>query len=124
MVSKQLELRGALEIDIGIIKELSQLLSRSSQDGVLPFHGFQHGLLKQVPPLRRTVGGWRGGSERLRTLGLSKHEVPADWQNHCRTHSAGQCESDVSTSRRRRRSLRALPWSWDSDSDLEEPVPG
>ena len=38
-------------------------------------------------------GGWGGkrkgeggcGSERLRTLDLSKHEVPADWQNHCRT---------------------------------------
>ena len=29
---------------------------------------------------------------------------------------------DVSTSRRRRRRLRALPSSWDSDSDLDEPV--
>ena len=33
---------------------------RSTEDGVLPFNGFQHGLLKQVPPLRRTLWGWRG----------------------------------------------------------------
>ena len=46
MVSKQLESRDDLEMgDIGIIK---------------PFHGFQRGLLKQVPPLCRTVSGWRG----------------------------------------------------------------
>ena len=59
----------------------------SSQDGVLTFHGFQHGLLKHVPPLR----GVSCGSERFQTLGLSKHEAPADWQNHHRTqHRKGQ----------------------------------
>ena len=35
-------------------------LQGSAQDGVLPFYGFQRGLLKQVLPLRRTVWGWRG----------------------------------------------------------------
>ena len=65
---------------------------------MLPFHGFQHGLLKQVPQV-----GVAYGSERLQTLGLSKHEAPADWQNHHRTQNRKKQE-------------------WISDSDLDGPV--
>ena len=83
MVSKQLELRDDLEMgDIGIIKDVPADLQGRASDGVFPFHGLQHGLLKQVPPLHRAVWGWRGVRVgELRSLDLSKHEVPAD----CRT---------------------------------------
>ena len=55
MVSKQLEFRDALEM------ELSQLSSKGAlRMECFPFHGFQHGLLKQVPPIHRALWGWRG----------------------------------------------------------------
>ena len=88
MVSKQLELRDAHEMgEIGIIKELSQLISK----GALRMECFPSMVSSMVcwnKSLRFTVhcgAGVTCGSERLRTLGLSKHEVPAGWQKHCRT---------------------------------------
>ena len=98
-------------------------LQGSSQDGVLPFHGFQHGLLKQVPPLPRTVWGWRGVR-----VGEASNPGPVQTRSTRRLAEPLQDTTqervrvDVATTRKRRRRLRALPWSWDSDSDLDGPV--
>ena len=97
-------------------------LQGSSQNGVLPFHGFQHGLLKQVPPLRRTVWGWRG--ERV---GEASNPGPVQTRSTRRLAelqdtSQDNVRVDVATTRSRRRRRRPLPWSWDSDSDLDGPV--
>ena len=90
---------------------------------MLPFHGFQHGLLKQVPPLRRTVWGWRGVR-----VGEASNPGPVQTRSTHRLAEPLQDTTqervrvDVATTRRLRRRLRALPWSWDSDSDLDGPV--
>ena len=43
--------------------------------------------LTQVPPLQ-TTWGWRGVQVgEASNPGPSKHEAPADWQNHCRTQT-------------------------------------
>ena len=82
-----------------------------------------HGLLKQVPPLRRTLWGWRGVR-----VGEASNPGPVQTRSARRLAEPLQdtvqdsVTVDVSTSRRQRRRLRALPWSWDSDSDLDEPV--
>ena len=95
----------------------------SAQDGVLPFYGFQHGLLKQVPPLRRTIWGWRGVR-----VGEASNPGPVQTRSARRLAEPLQDTTqdsvrvDVSTTRRRRLRLRALPRSWDSDSDLDGPV--
>ena len=98
-------------------------LQGSSQDGVLPFHGFQHGVLKQVPPLRRTVWGWRGVrvGEAANPGPVQNNEAPADWQN-CRTHHRTMLKLMWQPPEVGARRRRPLPRSWDSDSDLDGPV--
>ena len=54
-------------------------------DGVFPFHGFQHGLLKQVPPLRRALWGWRGVRVGEASNLGPQTRVPADCRTQCRT---------------------------------------
>ena len=98
-------------------------LQGCAPDGVFPCHGFQHGLLKQVPPLHRALWGWRGVR-----VGEASNPGPVQTRSARRLAEPLQdtvqdsVRVDVSTSRRRRRRLRALLWSWDSDSDLAEPV--
>ena len=96
-------------------------LQGCAPDGVFPFHGFQHGLLKQVPPLHRTLWGWRGVR-----VGEASNPGPVQTRSGRRLFESLQdtvqenVRVDVSTARRRRRRLRALPWSWDSDSEPDE----
>ena len=58
MVSKQLELRDALEM--GEIGAHPVACKGGSQNGGFPFNGFQHGHVNQVPSAHRFRYGWRG----------------------------------------------------------------
>ena len=80
LVSKQLELRDALEMgEIGIIKELTVACKGSCPIGGFPFNGFQHGCVKQVPT---DFGADGAASEwvRLQTQDPYRLAAHAGWQ--------------------------------------------